>query len=564
MPIYTVEDTETNKTVTFEWTGAKPPGSNDMKEVFLEAGKLKQNNALQFGQKIFEMGAGGLRESVPAGTPIDFPPTFTKPPRQPGDPIPPPVTLLEKMQAATPREVIGKTLPIAGDIIGSLIAPELKGPQLLSKIPGGVKALNLAFRSLSAGSGAFSGSVAGQRIEKGEVDPKEALREGLFGATGEAGLSVALGLTRKGLEASAKIAKDLTISGNRVKSFLSNQLIERTTKRASNFIDEVAPDIVTTRGGESIGRQIDEVMDENKLTYGRFKEVLIDAAGDENGSILVDDLSQFLRDRMEFADIPGSKNPVAERKQKVLAVIKELGFTNASPQGAVLRKIMLGGSDTITPNEVEFIFTNIFPKKNKEWFKLSPDTRNARENLKGALLGDMGKITSPVTGETAEDIRNAGDAVFKTVKQFESIKRIYDQAIIKSETRADRINPQKLADLINKNSKNLKQSMPDIWPKLKAEADFYEGVAKRLKLGETGGAKDVGQIIGPSSLFFLGGLKGTAAIELFGAGSAWALLSDSGRATISAAKKIPLKQGLKVPLRFGQRELFDPTGNQAQ
>jgi hypothetical protein len=525
---------------------------------------IEQNKVLQFGQKIFEAGLPGQRESVPAGTPIDFPPTFAPAARAPEDPAKRPATLIERLSAATPKEVLGTTLPIAGDIVGSIVAPQLKGPQLLTKVPKTAKAINLAFRSLGAGTGAFTGSVAGQQIEKGEVDPKEALREGLLGAGGEAGLSVALKATRESLKASAKIAKDLTISGNKVKSFLSNQLIERTTKRASRFVDEVAPDIVTTQGGENIGRQIDEAMDENKLTYGRFKEVLVEAAGSEDGFILVDDLSQYLRDRMEFVDITPSKDPAIEFQRKAKGVIKELGFPLNSPQGAMLRKIMLGGSDTVTPNEVEFIFTNIFPKKNKEFFKLDPDTRKARENLKSALIDDVAKITSPTTGKTAADIKKEADEVFKAVKQFESIRRIYDQAIVKSETKADRINPGRLADLINRNAKNFKQSMPDVWPKLKAEADFYEGIAKRLKLGETGGIKDIGQIIGPGSLFFLGGLKGIAAVELFGAGSAWALLSDSGRATISAAQKVPLKQSLKVPLRFLGRELFGPSNGETQ
>ena len=44
---YTVEDTETGKTITFEWSGEQPPNDNDMLEVFAEARKQKDISQLE-------------------------------------------------------------------------------------------------------------------------------------------------------------------------------------------------------------------------------------------------------------------------------------------------------------------------------------------------------------------------------------------------------------------------------------------------------------------------------------------------------------------------------------
>ncbi|MBW2621281.1 MAG: hypothetical protein JRD68_00115 [Deltaproteobacteria bacterium] len=474
-----------------------------------------------------------------------------------------------------------KLLPFIGDIGLTATVPQVGIPLKAGRgAKAGLQLLNLFRRSTAAGAGSFAGSAAEQQIREGEVDLGRAAKEGLIGFAGEPGLSLVLGTGKFALRQSANIAKDITILGGKAKKIISSQLIENTTTRANKFVEEIAPDIIRAQQvpGAKIGDQVSAAMDENKLAYGRFKDVLVEAVGGEKGKVLIDDLSQFLADSMEATTIKTSKNPIIEATRRVDGVIKDLGFTTDSPQARQLRKIMVGGLDSITPNEVEFIFTNVFPKKTKAWFKLTPDTRRAREELKDALINDMGKITS-VAGETAADIKKASDDVFKAIKEFQVIESIYKKAVkIDDVTGAATIRPQQLADSINRNKKFFQQSMSkeafaDVWPKLKAEADFYEGIAKRLKLGETeSGFAAVSQFAGPGTsiaLGALGGGPGTAAgvlvgAELFGAASAWALLSDSGRAAIKFTQKVPTKEALKIPFRLGARETLNQPDREGQ
>lgn len=62
MPTYKVQDESTGKTVTFEWSGDKPPTDADMEEVFKAAGNIPQEPSL--GQKIYQ---GVVSPTIEAG-----------------------------------------------------------------------------------------------------------------------------------------------------------------------------------------------------------------------------------------------------------------------------------------------------------------------------------------------------------------------------------------------------------------------------------------------------------------------------------------------------------------
>lgn len=57
MPTYTAQDTETNKKITFEWYGSKPPDDNDMFEVFASARSQEPVHSVQ-EQKVDQLKEG--------------------------------------------------------------------------------------------------------------------------------------------------------------------------------------------------------------------------------------------------------------------------------------------------------------------------------------------------------------------------------------------------------------------------------------------------------------------------------------------------------------------------
>ena len=96
--------------------------------------------------------------------------------------------------------------------------------------------------------------------------------------------------------------------------------------------------------------------------------------------------------------------------------------------------------------------------------------------------------------------------------------------------------------------------MPELWPKLKAEAEFYESVAgeftKRAKTGESQITRGVVSGLGAGAGFGAGGFAGVPVTEIFGLTSAYALLSPTAKKII--AKAAPAARQLtRAPVKAG-------------
>ena len=92
--------------------------------------------------------------------------------------------MLQGLPVGTPTKEFARVgLPIAGDVLMGAMGPSGKGLSV------GGKAVNLAIRALMSGAGAGAGSVAGQQISEGKIDPAEVAREATIGLAGEPALS---------------------------------------------------------------------------------------------------------------------------------------------------------------------------------------------------------------------------------------------------------------------------------------------------------------------------------------------------------------------------------------
>jgi hypothetical protein len=96
--------------------------------------------------------------------------------------------------------------------------------------------------------------------------------------------------------------------------------------------------------------------------------------------------------------------------------------------------------------------------------------------------------------------------------------------------------------------------MPDVWPKIKAEADQMLEVADGIAIGErsTGGlpmfAASAGSILSGYNPLGL-------SLEAFGAASAWSLMAPSGKATLNGVFKYGLKPATKTGLHMGGKTI---------
>jgi len=441
------------------------------------------------------------------------------------------------------RKVAGATAPIAGDILGSILAPQLKGPQL------GVKGINILSRMAGAGAGGLGGSVAGQKIEKGDVDWNQALVEGALGGASEGAFGV-LGLVKKPV---MKLASNLTVSGSKIKNYLQNSLIDKTTKRAEKFIIDIAPDAVKGQkvAMDDIGLMVNSALDANKIVYKQYSESLNKAAEQLGGRVPLGDTGKYIDVIREKANRNVS---MGRKKSQALfdnRTVREFGYTPNSPEGLILKDLMETGSTT--PQNVEYLLARVL----KSWEKDSPAIRSNKETLKKALLGDLDKIANDA-GESVADIKRAADETFKSVKRFNDVKKLYSQAIsVNQATGETTVQAHRLAKLIYGAEGKIKRDMPDMWPKLKAEADYYAGIAEKLKDMKPGGVPEAvkGLPYVSGSALFLGGPKAAAVAEGIGAVSAWALMGESDRLLLKVLAEGFAKPATKAGLHLGAREV---------
>lgn len=137
MPEYTVEDTQSGKTITFDWNGSKPPTDKDMEEVFTSAKEFKPSIPTPpipttFGEDFSNVMKDTLASAEVVGTKIlkgatasliDIIPTEASTKRLKERGIDP---------ATGASEFIGATLPIGG---AAKFASVLVTPLKLAKLP---------------------------------------------------------------------------------------------------------------------------------------------------------------------------------------------------------------------------------------------------------------------------------------------------------------------------------------------------------------------------------------------------------------------------------------------
>jgi hypothetical protein len=449
------------------------------------------------------------------------------------------------------KKVIGAVLPIAGDIAGSLLVPELKGPQM------GLRLLNMLFRGAGAATGGFTGSVVGQKVEKGNVNYPEALMQGGIGAGSELGFG-GLGLVKKPI---MKLASNLTVAGNQLRNFLQDRLVRKTTERAEKFITDIAPDMVKNQqvAMNDIGLMVNSAFDENKAVYKLYEKALVQGSEKEGGRVLLDDTAQYLGTLRDKVNVNVNMN---RRKNQALfdnRTVREFGYAPTSQEGMIIKDLL--ETDSATPQNVEYLLARVL----KTWKTDSPAIQSSKESLKKALMKDLDKVATDA-GESVGDIKKAADETYKAVARFNGVRKIYAQAITENKmTGETTVQAHKLAKLIYGNEGTIKRDLPELWDKLKGEADYYARISEKLR--DTEGSAKLKDLAkspwGTVAATYFGGPAGGATAEAFGAVSAWALMGESDRKLLKYIAEGVAKPTAKAGLHLGGRTVFfDREGQQ--
>ena len=457
------------------------------------------------------------------------------------------------------QKTAGVGLPIAGDIAMTFAAPQAQGPRLAGKLG------NLLMRGLSSAEGSYAGSFVGQQIEKGGVDTQEAGKEAALGFGGELALGLLGGpikwVAKKVTRPMMELMSDITFSGSAVKEKLRNNLIARTSKRAIDFIEKAAPDIVKKQDVDvrDLGVMVESALDETRLMFSIYEDALEKHAVKNNGLIALDDTSQFLGDLKETlrTKITKMRKTGSSPSEFVVnnRVLKELGYT---PQtGFELQKLL--EDDLANPKQVKYLLATVFKSGKKGYERLTPSVQNLREELKEVMKNDLNRITETSGGKSALAAKEEADEVFKTVKQFQFIKNLFDRSIRELDTGKRELRPYKLYREIYENKKSIQKQMPELWPKLKAEADYHKKIApefsaqERRLIGGAGAAVSRG--IGGAMGTLLLGPTGIPIMEGVGAINAFALMSPKAQKIIGAIISQSTKSLSKTGLHLGGKQI---------
>lgn len=444
-----------------------------------------------------------------------------------GKPVP---TMDEKMTGS--RNFIKFGMETAGDVLGTMLAPQFKAGK--AALPFAKKALNLLARAGGAGTGGGLGNLAGQAATGQQINPMEAALTGALSAGGEVGISglgaAGKAVKDKALRPSMEFMSDITFSGSAIKKNMRDKLIKKTTGRASNFVKDIAPPEVAKQitDIDDVALMAKQALDEDRAVYSAYEESLEKYAAGNSGVVELDDTAQMLgeiRNKIA-AEFPDKKPAFIDN-----LVCKELGYGPGSYEGIRLKKLM--HDDIVDPKVAEDFLAKIF----KTYGKDGQAMRANKDKLKGALMSDLDKIAA-ATGGSVGDIKRQADETFKAVKRFQFVSGLFDKAMREiPETGEKILQPYKLAKLIYANKPKIKELTPELWPKLKAEAEFYKSVAPEF-------SKQAGQYIsGPGTVIsrgvggaaggFLFGSAGVPMAEGLGTISAWALMSQGDRKLLS-------------------------------
>lgn len=434
------------------------------------------------------------------------------------------------------NRAVTQMFPVAGDIIGTAIMPQIGVPLKAGRLAGmGIKTVNALLRGAGAGAGSVYGELERQ-VATEQFDPEQIKLQGVLGAVGEPALSLA----GAGLKAAAKpayeIMSDLTIAGGKTKQILTQRLQQQAQKRADDFIYTVAPQGVKTKI-EDVGfeKALSEAYDEKTVMYNHFKDSLQTVADNNKGYVPLQKTQQSLMSRYnEIADPTMVAAGKIDRKAEA-EIIKSFGLKGSDDVHITVRRLMRG--EDLTPAEINHLQANIFPSSTKKYQEMLPTKIEKRKDLKSILMEDLDAL-GVAQGKAS------ADAVHRELKQFEQLRNIYEKngAKTKSPDTGEAIfHPARFVENARRAERNLRKYQPELWEKLQKEVEFYETVADTLKRGQRnlGG---MAMLAGSASAGYLTG--GWPVAEAFGAASAWALMSETGRKTVEGI----IRAGINKPV----------------
>lgn len=463
-----------------------------------------------------------------------------------GQPIP---TGEEKISQS--NEAIRTMGPIIGDLAMTAVAPQLsiaKGAGTGARL--GLGALNALIRSMAAGAGGGAGDIVAQKLTGGgPVDMQSAGVQAATGAGAELGMSGAAGLVKTAFK---PIRKVLSITPGMKRTFeeitkvhkaAQKKFEQKTTQRAVDFIDgmKAGPE------KETAGIRINEILSDKKDFGEVYKEynALIDKATDSNGEVLLDDFAQ------EIGDLVQNEMTKRGNKNWAQALNEVKARLSLDTKSANIINDLFAQSEKISTKDAKYLIAKL-----KGNYKTDSDGLiKLKDKLQKTALGDIGRQSQ--TGEAAVLAREKATEIYKETQQwfrdnqladtitkrnwsggysvdrifnaspdealsiknaiaktadgkkawagaeFSFIKDLFDRSIQQAgDTGKKRLLPDKLADEIYAKEEFIKTVMPDMWKKLKAEADYYKEIAPQfetLDIGDVWGESSAWDIISPKS-----------------------------------------------------------------
>jgi hypothetical protein len=436
-----------------------------------------------------------------------------------GKPIPTP-----EEQVFQSSKLLRRIAPTAGDVAGTVGAEAL-----LSRAPIPMQ-YKIPLVALAAGIGSAGAELGAQKAFKEDQDWNKALSEGATATAGQVGLGAVGELTKRFGKYAAEGLADVTIAGSRTKNLLVDRVKEVAEKRASDFIEKIAPESVKKNMGEvGIRKALMDAYDENNALYALYKANMEDVSKMHGGAVpLVETsnaMTQWVKEKMASGNYKNVK--LAEND-----IIRELGFPvsgqGEKSQHVTIRKLLRG--EDISPEYVEYLMKNIFPRKTREWDSLLPDVQELRETFKQVVMKDLDSL-SVSAGKAA------GDAVHKELKRFEAVKRIYDNATVKSRETGEivKFNPYQFYEEVMTNERSLRRNLPDIWPELYNEAQKMKELSQRISAGTR--TSGIAQYFSPGVLAATGNVGLIPWAEGAGVASAFYLMTDAGKKVVGGALK---------------------------
>jgi hypothetical protein len=506
-----------------------------------------------------------------------------------------PVSVATSKLEATPgermrggQEAAAAMAPIAGDIGLTMAAPQFKGAQL------GVRAINAIIRGIAAFTGGTGGELAGQQILGEEADLGKAAQQGGIGAAVETGLPAVGFVARKAAKPVLELGANMTVSGKAILNRARDKIIQDTTERSMAFINDLKVPGSKSESGLQIGAALADKQDFKKVYAGYNK--LVDSAAGEGNEIILDGFSQKIGDMVqEQMTRQGDQN----WGTALGAVLKDLNIDAKSKR---ILNDMYKQSGYLNKEDVKYVLAKI----NKGWKADTATTKKLKEDLKATLLDDIG--INSMTGAEAAEAKRTADEIFKQTKQwfeqnpaaqsviqkmrsrggtyfeafpekaldnifaadpeqlvrikaevvkapggteawagaeYQFLKDMFEGAIKKDEaTGQTQLLPYALHQNIMDNADKIKKLMPDLWPKLKAEADHYLEVApefkKRATAGALGGSERAVGAVGATAAM---GPWGIPVAEGFGAISAYALMSKNSQKGVQRLLQVAPEAG---------------------